>query len=174
MRSVLSRLMVSAAVVVPVLLCSAPIRGIDRQEVLEQMRKSRPQDLKVLIEEPDAGGPRIIGIYAVRTPSTTGTARRYQIWEESPSDLNIYFESVDCSPSSPLRVKRTATAVYVRTINPGGPVNDRNREDHLVWWAACVPELAGTDPATLRDKALSLGYSTLIPERQEQLPALAP
>ena len=84
MRSVLSRLMVSAAIVVPVLLCSAPIRGIDRQEVLEQMRKSRPQDLKVLIEEPDAGGPRIIGIYGVRTPSTTGTARRYQIWEESP------------------------------------------------------------------------------------------
>ena len=100
--------------------------------------------------------------------------RRYQIWEESPSDLNIYFESVDCSASSPVRVKRTATAVYVRTINPGGPVNDTNREDHLVWWAACVPELAGTDPVTLRDKALSLGYSTLIPERQEQLPALAP
>lgn len=173
MRSVLSRLMLSAAVALPVLLCTAPIRGIDRQEVLEQMKKSRPQDLKVLIEEPDAGGPRIIGIYAVRTPSSTDTMRRYQIWEESPSDLNIYFESVDCSASSPVRVKRTATAVYVRTINPGGPVNDTNREDHLVWWAACVPELAGTDPVTLRDKALSLGYSTLIPERQEQLPALA-
>ena len=67
-----------------------------------------------------------------------------------------------------------SVAVYVRTINPGGPVNDTNREDHLVWWAACMPQLAGTDPATLRDKALSLGYSTLIPERQEQLPALAP
>ena len=174
MRSELSRLILSAAVLVPVLLWSAPIRGIDRQEVLEQMKKSRPQDLKVLIEEPDAGGPRIIGIYGVKTPSFTDTARSYQLWEESPADLNIYFESVDCSASSPVRVKRTATAVYVRTINPGGPVNDTNREDHLVWWAACVPELAGADPATLRDKALSLGYSTLIPERQEQLPALAP
>jgi hypothetical protein len=53
-------------------------------------------------------------------------------------------------------------------------VNASNRENHLVWWAACVPEMAGTDPATLREKALSLGYSTLIPERQELLPALAP
>ncbi len=76
MRSVLSRLMLSVAVALPVLLCTAPIRGIDRQEVLEQMKKSRPQDLKVLIEEPDAGGPRIIGLYAVRAPSSTDTMRR--------------------------------------------------------------------------------------------------
>ena len=62
----------------------------------------------------------------------------------------------------------------MNTVNPGGSVNASNREDHLVWWAACVPEMAGTDPATLREKALSLGYSTLIPERQELLPALAP
>ena len=41
------------------------------------------------------------------------------------------------------------------------------------WWAACVPEVAGTDPATLRQKALDLGFSTLISEQQEQLPALA-
>jgi hypothetical protein len=34
--------------------------------------------------------------------------------------------------------------------------------------------VAGTDPASLRQKALDLGYSTLIPERQQQLPALAP
>ena len=67
MRSELSKLILSAAVLVPVLLWSAPIRGIDRQEVLEQMKKSRPQDLKVLIEEPDAGGPRIIGIYGSET-----------------------------------------------------------------------------------------------------------
>ena len=55
MRSELSRLILSAAVLVPVLLWSAPIRGIDRQEVLEQMKKSRPQNLKVLIEERSYG-----------------------------------------------------------------------------------------------------------------------
>ena len=113
MRSVLTRVMSSAAVVVPLLLCSAPIRGIERQEVLEQMKKSRPQDLKVLIEEPDAGGPRIIGIYGVKTPSFTDTARSYQLWEESPADLNIYFESVDCSASSPVRVKRKIGRAHV-------------------------------------------------------------
>ena len=72
-----------------------------------------------------------------------------------------------------MRVKRTPLAVYVRTLNPGGSITDVNREDHLVWWAACVPEVAGTDPATLRQKALDLGFSTLISEQQEQLPALA-
>ena len=148
--------------------------AIDRKEILEQMKKSRPQDLQVLIEKPDAGGTFTIGIYGIRPGGPDPNLRRYQIWEESPADLNIYFESVNCSPTKPLRVKRTETAVYVRTINPGGVVTDQNREDHLVWWAACVPEVTGTDPSLLRDKALSMGFSTLIPERQELLPALAP
>ena len=42
-----------------------------------------------------------------------------------------------------------------------------------MWWAASVPEVAGTDRATLRQKALDLGFSTLISEQQEQFPALA-
>ena len=111
--------------------------------------------------------------YGVKpTPSDPNT-RGYSLWEESASDLNVYVESVNCSTEKPLRVKRTPSAVYVRTVNPGGPITDVNREDHLVWWAACVPEVTGTDPATLRQKALDLGFSTLIPEQQEQLPALA-
>ena len=151
-----------------------PLQAVDREDVLEQMRNSRPSDLQILIEKPDAGGSRIIGIYAVKQGQTDPDIRRYQVWEESPADLNIYYESVSCSRDSPLRVKRTLNATYIHTLNPGGSVNATNREDHLVWWAACVPETAGMDPATLRDKALSLGYSTLIPERQELLPALAP
>ena len=150
------------------------VEAIDRKEILEQMRKSRPKDLQVLIQKPDAGGMLTIGIYGVKAGAGDPDLKRYQLWEESPSDLNIYFESVNCSPTNPLRVKRTETAVYVRTINPGGVVGNQNREDHLVWWAACVPEMAGTDPASLREKALSMGFSTLIPERQELLPALAP
>jgi hypothetical protein len=35
--------------------------AIDRQEVLEQMKNSRPADLTVLIETPDAGGLRTLG-----------------------------------------------------------------------------------------------------------------
>ena len=150
-----------------------PVGAFDRQEVLEQMRLTRPADLKVLIERPAPVGILSIGIYAVKpTPSDPNT-RSYRLWEESASDLNVYYESVNCSTTKPVRVKRTPLAVYVRTLNPGGPITDVNREDHLVWWAACVPEVAGTDPATLRQKALDLGFSTLIPEQQEQLPALA-
>ena len=156
------------------LFCPFAAEAIDRKEILEQMRKSRPKDLQVLIQKPDAGGMRTIGIYGVKAGGRDPYLKRYQLWEESPSDLNIYFESVNCSPANPLRVKRTSTAVYVRTVNPGGIVGDQNREDHLVWWAACVPEMAGADPASLREKALSMGFSTLIPERQELLPALAP
>ena len=148
--------------------------AIDRKEVLEQMKNSRPADLTVLTQKPDAGGLRTIGIYAIKPSAADPKVRQYKIWEELPNDLNIYFESVNCSATNPLRVKRTSTAVYVRNLNPGGPVSDTNREDHLVWWAACGPEVAGTDPASLRQKALDLGYSTLIPERQQQLPALAP
>ena len=155
-------------------LALAPADAIDRKEVLEQMRKSRPQDMTVLIDRPDAGGQLIVGIYGIRKVPSDPDLRRFQIWEESPADLNIYFESANCSKDAPVRVKRTGTSVYVRMLNPGGPVNDGNLEDHLVWWAACVPEFAGRDPATLREQALSLGFSTLIPERQEELPALAP
>ncbi|MDA7437724.1 aminotransferase class V-fold PLP-dependent enzyme, partial [Synechococcus sp. AH-601-P06] len=141
---------------------------------LERMKQSRPKDLQVLLEEPDAGGPRIIGIYGIKPGGVDGTLRSYSLWEESPSDLNVYVESVNCDVDTPLRVKRTLSAVFVRHLNPGGPILEGNREDHLVWWAACVPEVAGTDPATLRNKALELGFSTLLSERQEQLPALAP
>jgi hypothetical protein len=155
------------------LVCAQPVSGFDREQVLEQMRQSRPADLKVLIERPAPVGTLSIGIYGVTPAPSDPDTRSYQLWEESASDLNVYFESVNCSTSKPVRVKRTPLVVYVRTLNPGGPITDFNREDHLVWWAACVPEVAGTDPATLRQKALDLGYSTLIPEQQEQLPALA-
>lgn len=170
----MTRLGVGLSLGLALLLAPLAAEAISRKEVLEQMKKSRPKDLQVLMEEPDAGGPRIIGIYGIKVGGTDGTLRSYSLWEESPSDLNVYVESVDCGVNNPLRVKRTLSAVFVRHLNPGGPILKGNREDHLVWWAACVPEVAGTDPATLREKALALGFSTLMPERQEQLPALAP
>ena len=155
------------------LISAQPVGAFDRQEVLEQMRRSRPADLKVLMERPAPVGTLSIGIYGVKPAPSNPDTRSYSLWEESASDLNVYVESVNCSTEKPVRVKRTPLVVYVRTLNPGGSITDVNREDHLVWWAACVPEVAGTDPATLRQKALDLGFSTLIPEQQEQLPALA-
>ena len=46
--------------------------------------------------------------------------------------VNVYVESVNCSTEKPLRVKRTPLRVYVRTLNPGGPITDGNSENHLV------------------------------------------
>ena len=155
------------------LVWAQPVSGFDREQVLEQMRQSRPADFKVLIERPAPVGTLSIGIYGVKPASSNPDTRSYHLWEESASDLNVYTESVNCSTEKPLRVKRTPTAIYVRFLNPGGLITDVNREDHFVWWAACIPEVAGTDPSTLRQKALDLGFSTLIPEQQEQLPALA-
>ena len=174
LRFPMARLGLGLGLGLTLLLAPLVAEAISRQEVLEQMKKSRPKDLQVLMEEPDAAGPRIIGIYGIKPGGGDGTLRSYSLWEESPSDLNVYVESVDCGVDNPLRVKRTLSAVFVRHLNPGGPILEGNREDHLVWWAACVPEVAGTDPATLREKALELGFSTLLSERQEQLPALAP
>ena len=95
--------------------------------------------------------------------------RRYKLWKEYPNDLVIPTESVNCSLDAPVRVKRDEAAIYVRRLNPGGLITEANREDHLVWWAACVPEQAGVDPVTLAGKAKELGYSTLLVESTETL-----
>ena len=84
------------------------------------MRENRPADLQVLIEQPDAGGPRTLGIFAIQRDPANPDVRSYRLWEESPADLNVYLESVRCGSAQPLRVKRTGTAVYVRMLNPGG------------------------------------------------------
>ena len=151
------------------LLCLRPSEAIEPQEVIEQMKKSRPANLVVLIKRPDVGGDYLLGMYALKTDKFDQDLRRFKLWQEWSYDLNVHTESVSCSPEEPLRITRDSRAVYVRRLNPGGIVNPANREDHLVWWAACVPELGGTDPTNLKDKALSLGYSTVLVESQEVL-----
>jgi len=42
--------------------------------------------------------------------------------------------------------------------------------DHKIWWAACFPEQAGKDPATLTALAKQLGYSGQLIEQQQVLP----
>ncbi|MFL0744309.1 MAG: hypothetical protein AB8A48_08790 [Prochlorococcus sp.] len=149
--------------------CIPPTEAIDREEVIEQMKKNRPANLVVLIKRPDVGGDFLLGLYALKKDKSDPDLRRFKLWKEWPYDLNVHTESVRCNPEEPLRVTRDGRAIYVRRLNPGGVVTPVNREDHLVWWAACVPELGGTDPATLKDRALSLGYSTVLVESQEVL-----
>ena len=62
------------------LLAPLAAEAMSRQEVLERMKQSRPKDLQVLLEEPDAGGPRIIGIYGIKPGGVDGTLRSYSLW----------------------------------------------------------------------------------------------
>ena len=63
-----------------------PASGFDRQQVLEQMRQSRPADLKVLIERPAPVGTLSIGTYALEPVSSNPDTRSYQLWERSASE----------------------------------------------------------------------------------------
>ena len=106
-------------------------------------------------------------MYSLEQDEADPDLRRYKLWQESFDDLNIYSETVRCSLDEPIRVKRDSTSIYVRRLNPGGVVSQVNQEDHLVWWAACVPDLAGSDPSTLKKAALARGYTTGLVEYQE-------
>ena len=134
-----------------------------------EIQKLRPPNLVVLIQKPGLGGDYVLGIYGIEIDQNDPNLRRYKIWEEWSYDLKVRSETVRCNPEGPLRVKRDSKSIYVRRLNPGGLINSANQEDHLVWWAACVPEMAGIDPSTLKGKALSLGFSTGLVENQEIL-----
>ena len=139
-----------------------------REKVLEKMRASRPPDL-VVLETRERGGTYLLGIFAIQADSADPGLRRYKLWRESPENLIIPTESVNCSQAEPMRVTRDQTAIYLNRLNPGGLITSANREHHLVWWAACEPELAGEDPSDLTEKAKALGFSTLQKESQEIL-----
>ncbi len=139
-----------------------------REKVLEQMRAARPADL-VVLETRELGRTSLLGIFAIQVDSADPDLRRYKLWRESPENLIIPTESVSCSRTDPMRVTRDQNAIYLQRLNPGGLVTTANRENHLVWWAACEPELAGEDPSSLTEKAKELGFSTLQVESQEIL-----
>ena len=98
-----------------------------------------------------------------------GDLRRFKLWQEWPEELKVRSETVRCNTERPIRVKRDSKAIYVSSLNPGGKITSVNLEDHMVWWAACFPEMAGVDPSKLTKKAVSLGFSTGLIENQEVL-----
>ena len=152
---------------------SAVAEGFDREEILEQMKASRPVDL-VVLDQGEGAEAYTLGIFAVSGDPADPEIRRFKLWQESADNLVIPSESVNCSREEPLRVTRDTEAIYVRKLNPGGARLASTREDHLVWWAACHPDSAGQDPAGLSVKARELGYSTELIESQEVLRLPAP
>ena len=162
--SSLSLVMVSAAVqAVPV----------DRESLLDQMKAMRPVDL-VVLDQRDGADAYTLGIFAVKKDPADPELRRFQLWQEYADDLVVPSESVSCSREEPLRMTRDNNAIYIRKLNPGGPLRLSTREDHLVWWAACHPTLAGKEPESLGEQARELGYSTQLIESQEVLRLPAP
>ena len=69
-----------------------------------------------------------------------------------------------------MRLTRKGSNLVIKDLNPGGQITEANRLDHQIWWAACFPEQAGKDPATLQATARQLGFSGLLREQQQVLP----
>jgi len=143
--------------------------AIDRDELLNQMKSMRPSTMATLETRQVDGGLYTLGLFSLAGDEADPNLRRYKLWKEYPHDLVVPTESVNCSTTTPMRVTRDDKAIYLRRLNPGGVITPANREDYLVWWAACVPDQAGVDPSTLRQKAQELGYSTLLRESVEVL-----
>ena len=69
-----------------------------------------------------------------------------------------------------MRLTRQYGRLLIKELNPGGAITEANRLDHQIWWAACHPQQAGRDPATLAAIARELGYSGVLREQQQVLP----
>jgi len=146
---------------------------VDRESLLEQMKAMRPVDL-VVLDQRDGADAYTLGIFAINKDPADPELRRFKLWQEYADDLVVPSESVSCSREEPLRMTRDNNAIYIRKLNPGGPLRLSTREDHLVWWAACHPTLAGKEPESLGEQARELGYSTQLIESQEVLRLPAP
>ena len=147
--------------------------AINREQLLEQMKAMRPVDL-VVLDQRDGAQQYTLGIFAIIGDPADPELRRFKLWQETADNLVIPSESVNCSREEPLRMTRDTDAIYIRRLNPGGAMNSSTREDHLVWWAACHPDVAGQDPAGLGETARALGYSTQLIESEEVLRLPAP
>jgi hypothetical protein len=129
--------------------------------------ENRPKGFKVLLDRVTHRGREVVGIYGqVSEPSQPGMWR-VQVWEELDDRVTVATDKIGCSPTSPLRITGSARRLVIRELNPGGVITPANRLDHLMWWAVCVPEQAGKDPASLGPLARQLGYSGRLPEREQ-------
>ena len=131
---------------------------------------SRPRGMVLLLERVVPGGKQAIGVYGIAPEANQPGLYRVKVWDEMPNNVVVRNETIRCSTTDPLRVTSDGKWLFVRSLNPGGAITASNRIDHLVWWATCVPEYAGKDPASLRAVARQLGYSGTLVESEQVLP----
>jgi hypothetical protein len=151
---------------------AAPAAGAEGPESTDP---PRPADLVELRRRPSLQGEEMVGVFKVRVDPGQSDLRRVQLWEQRGSKVVISTDVLRCATTAPSRLTgRSGPAgrqLVLRSLNPGGPITSANRLDHLVWWAACAPELAGRDPAGLVQEAHRRGFHGGLPEREEILPA---
>ena len=131
----------------------------------------RPADLVILEERVGHQGRQVIGVFGREADPSQPDVWRVRLWDEMKEDLTISTDVVHCSRSAPMRITGLDRKLILRELNPGGAITRRNRLDHLIWWAACHPDQAGRDPATLAPLARQLGYSGTLRESEQVLPA---
>ena len=142
----------------------------DPSNPFRKPEEQRPAGLVLLREWQTMEGPHAIGVYDAKVAAEDSTARTIVVWLEEPSGVKLAVETLRCSPEAPMRLTRRGRDLLIRELNPGGPVNDANRLDHQIWWAACFPDQAGKDPATLSGLARRLGYTGTLREQEQVLP----
>jgi hypothetical protein len=129
--------------------------------------ESRPKGFKVLLDKVTHRGREVVGIFGLVSEPTQPGMWRVQVWEELDDRVTVATDKIGCSPAGPLRITGSARRLVIRELNPGGVITPANRLDHLMWWAVCVPDQAGKDPASLGPLARQLGYSGRLPEREQ-------
>ena len=135
--------------------------------------EQRPADLVVLRRWSSMEGESLLGVHDPKPDPRDPSARTIVLWLESPTGVKLAVETLRCSPEAPMRLTRNGSALLIRELNPGGPVTAANRLDHQIWWAACYPQQAGKDPASLAPLARQLGYSGKLREQQQVLSGYA-
>ncbi|MFY7695418.1 MAG: hypothetical protein ACOVQK_03655 [Cyanobium sp.] len=133
-----------------------------------------PPDLVVLVDKVGIKGRYRLGVFDRQADPTQPQVWRLKLWEQTLDRLFISTDVLDCSPRQPMRITGGSAdgpgRLILRELNPGGPITPSNRLDHQIWWAACFPEQAGKDPATLAAEARRLGYSGTLVEQEQVVP----
>ncbi len=134
---------------------------------------SPPADLVVLVDKVGLQGRYRLGVFGRQGDSAQPDVWRLNLWEQKIDRLYISTDVLNCSTKQPMRItggRQGAGLLILRTLNPGGPITPANRLDHQIWWAACFPEHAGKDPATLAPEARHLGFNGTLLEQEQVVP----
>ncbi|MEB3185587.1 MAG: hypothetical protein VKM97_06855 [Cyanobacteriota bacterium] len=174
MLTPLRSLLVVAAPLLLAPLLASPLAGVVQPVRAEggqgKTEDARPPGMVLLLERVVPGGKQAIGVYGITPEVAQPGLFRVKLWDETPNNVLVRNETIRCTPSEPLRVTSDGRRIFLRKLNPGGPVTPANRIDHLIWWATCFPDQAGKDPANLGELARKLGYGGGIVESELVLP----